>query len=86
MGSICTKHGQTRAASQTEHEFVATLEDSWADRLRSSSLAGTLTQLVNRFYRARFGDEPIHDADMTEIDSQLAALEVCLAQTTGETA
>ena len=75
---ICADSGLVRQSSQTQREFAGVVQQSFEDWLQPTGLAAFPADLVERFYRIRFGTEPLDTADLEELGRQLDRLEQCL--------
>ncbi|MBC8116659.1 MAG: DUF3488 domain-containing protein [Candidatus Saccharimonas sp.] len=71
--------GLQREPTQTQQEFAALATETLDLELRSANLNGVPHAVSEFFYRVRFGDETLSDAEASLIESQLSFLEHALA-------
>ena len=80
---LMQSRGLQREPTQTQHEFAAQAAERLAVDLRVASLHEVPRAVSDVFYRVRFGDETLSDAEATHIEALLSQLEHALAPTNG---
>ena len=75
---LMQSRGLQRAATQTQHEFATQAAEALALELRAASLNEVPRAVSDVFYRVRFGDETLSDAEATRIEALLSQLEHAL--------
>lgn len=76
---ILGRHKIRQMKTQTAREFVHESLDSLNDMLARAGLEEWPDELVNTFYRVRFGGEDLTRDEADEVDRRLNQLEDCLA-------
>ena len=70
--------GLQREPTQTQQEFAMLAAESLEPELRLANLDGVPRAISDFFYRVRFGEETLSDADANQVESQLSFLERAL--------
>ena len=76
---LMQSRGLQRAATQTQHEFAIQATEALILELREASLNEVPRTVSDVFYRVRFGDETLSDAEATQLEALLSRLEHALA-------
>ena len=76
---LMQSRGLQRAATQTQHEFATLAAETLVLELREARLHEVPRAVSEVFYRVRFGDETLSDAEATQIEALLSRLEHALA-------
>ncbi len=76
---LMQSRGLQREPAQTQHEFAAHAAQTLDLELRAANLNGVPCVVSELFYRVRFGDETLSDAEADQVESQLSFLEHALA-------
>ncbi|SFI34857.1 transglutaminase TgpA family protein [Planctomicrobium piriforme] len=76
--SILREHGIIQRPTQTAREFVDDSLLMIQPRLAAAGIAGWPMELVEKFYRVRFGGDHLSEADVTQLDLRLNELESSL--------
>ena len=76
---LMQSRGLQRAATQTQHEFATQAAEALVLELREASLNEVPHAVSDVFYRVRFGDETLSDAEATQLEALLSRLEHALA-------
>ena len=76
---LMKSRGLQRAATQTQHEFATQAAEALVLELREANLNEVPRAVSDVFYRVRFGDETLSDAEATQIEALLSNLEHALA-------
>jgi transglutaminase-like putative cysteine protease len=71
--------GLVRSATQTQQEFADQVASAYSPELAADGISDTPEQISRLFYRVRFGDEDLSDADAERLAGLLAKLEQSLA-------
>ena len=72
---ILAKHGIQRESGQTPSEFATLAEKQIAERTDDESLAKIPRQVVDLFYRVRFGDARLDSTDLQRLENCLGSLQ-----------
>jgi hypothetical protein len=70
--------GLVRLPHQTQREFAWQVEQALAGRLTAAGIARFPSELVELFYRVRFGEAPLPLAATADIEHRLGLLEKSL--------
>ena len=73
--ALCRSLGLRRGDTQTEREFLATVDDALRADLATAGLERVPAELVHSFYEVRFGGRQIDGEMARHIDDQLTAFE-----------
>jgi len=76
---ILAKHGIHRESGQTPNEFAAVVETQIAERTGDATLAEIPRQVVDLFYRVRFGGARLDSTDLQRLENGLGSLQNSLA-------
>ena len=76
---LMQSRGLQREPTQTQQEFATQAAKSLELELRAANLDGVPRAVSNFFYRVRFGDETLSDAEAHQVESHLSVLEHALA-------
>ena len=74
--------GIARAATQTQREFAGRVAELLAEELTAGDAAEMPATVSNLFYRVRFGDEVLPDADLKQLEAGFVKLELALSKNT----
>ena len=74
--------GLQRHPTQTQHEFATQATEALVLELREASLNEVPRAISDVFYRVRFGDETLSEAEAIQIETLLSRLEHSLAPAT----
>jgi hypothetical protein len=77
--AVLAAHGYVPAAGETPREFAATTEEALRKRPATAAVADVPGEWAEAYYRARFGEAPLAEADRSELDVRLGALRQALA-------
>jgi transglutaminase-like putative cysteine protease len=80
---LIAREGLQRQATQTQQEFAREVCRRLSARLAPAGLECFPEELVADFYRVRFGQQPLADSDLEDLDARLAALERALSEGIG---
>jgi protein-glutamine gamma-glutamyltransferase len=75
---VCERQGLVRPPGQTQREYAGDVSRRLEPLLAGAGLGGFPAQLVELFYRVRFGEEPLDRQSALEIERRLGALEEAL--------
>ena len=78
---LCAQRGLVREAPQTEREFVHAVNHSLAAAFDDAALKQLAGDLVESFYRVRFGAQALDPLIERDIDRRLTLLEQRLQET-----
>jgi len=76
---LMQSRGLLREATQTQYEFATQAAERLAVDLRTANLNEVPRVVSDVFYRVRFGDEALSDAEAAQIEALLSRLEHALA-------
>ncbi|MEX0703096.1 MAG: transglutaminaseTgpA domain-containing protein [Planctomycetales bacterium] len=82
--ALCRAHGLERHAAQTHREFAGTVAGALGEPLSEAELLQLPAEVVDWFYRVRFGNRPLDAATAESLDRRLAGLEAALAAGNGK--
>jgi hypothetical protein len=74
---ICALYGLERASAQTQREFACVVRRTLSRPLRAAGLAELPAELTDWFYRVRFGDYRLSEAQLATLEQRLCDLERC---------
>ena len=78
LEQILAKHGLHRRGEQTPQEFVRlTLDD--VDQPQQGILQDLLPRITSAYYRVRFGNQPLDDAEAERIEEALVSIQQTLS-------
>lgn len=80
MVAMCSRHGIQRDESQTHREFADSLYQRLNGAPSREQVAQLPRQIVEAFYRVRFGGVTLDGGERNEIDQSLATLREALAK------
>jgi len=78
--SILKEQGLEQGPSQTAREFVLSAMGSLQPLFNQSGMEAWPSELVEKFYQVRFGQDELSGADTAEIEQRLTALKQCLSR------
>ena len=81
---ILAIRGWVRATAQTQREFAQFVEGRLAPQLSPVGLSACPLEVVDLFYRIRFGSDELDNREVENIEDQLNRLEQCLADDPGK--
>ena len=81
LESILRRHGIERPDGQTQHEFAVAVGGQLVESRRWAAAAAVPRQIVDMFYRVRFGGQTISPQQQEEIDRALDRLSEALKET-----
>jgi len=76
--AILKRHGITPQPTQTAREFIHDALPQLAPRLAACGLNAWPEEVVDKFYRVRFGRQPLSPQEVHEMEKHLVDLEKCL--------
>lgn len=79
LESLLESHGLARAKSQTQHEFAVTAGGELRTRTALREVAALPKQLVDTFYRVRFGGHTLDKQQTEAVEQSLGQLATALA-------
>lgn len=77
---LMQRSGLAEMPTLTPREFALRAEQRFAGKLAPSGLSGVATRLAEAFYSVRFGDEVLSQEQLSDVERELATLELCLAK------
>lgn len=81
--ALCRARGLDRQLAQTPREFAAAVSGALGDQLARADLAEFPAELIDWFYRVRYGNRPLDTAMEALLISRLERLEVALSERNG---
>ncbi len=81
LEAILRRHGIERPTGQTQHEFAVAVGGQLVENRRWAAAAAIPRQIVDMFYRVRFGGQTISPRQQEEIDRALHRLSEALKET-----
>jgi hypothetical protein len=76
---LAAADGLSRGESETQREFGRTVDSRWEPLLATADLGGVSANLTELFYRVRFGEKELDQAEADDIDRSLTQLEKIVA-------
>ena len=78
--AILSRRGLTRRPSQTPLEFATDVEARLSTILSPAGLAGMPATIAMKFYKVRFGNQPLSVAELSSIDASLHQLSTLVSK------
>ncbi len=73
--NMCEKQGVYKSEEQTQLEFAGTIHDKWNKQLKTENLEYLPEEIVDYYYRIRFGHEEVSETVIRTLIEKLRTLE-----------
>ncbi|MEX0716203.1 MAG: transglutaminaseTgpA domain-containing protein [Planctomycetaceae bacterium] len=81
--AVCRSRGLDRDEAQTPREFARAVAQAFGDPLARADLARFPIEVVDWFYRVRYGNRPLDQVTEERLEARLVRLEQALAESNG---